>query len=150
MDTSVVQGVTLGFLLGFLGFIIYSRNPLKNLKSNKYKFVMVVRTDILKNRNQTSIHCSQAALECFKKAKLKYPEVVNAWEKNSQPKIALKLDKNENEEMLCLHRKAESLGLVSVPIIEETSHHKNEFTVLGIGPGPEDLINEVTGHLKLL
>lgn len=89
MDTTVIQGVTIGFLLGFLGFIIFTRNPLKTLKRNNYKFVMVVRTDILKNKNQTAIHCSQAALECFKKAKLKYPEVVNAWEKNSQPKVCL-------------------------------------------------------------
>ncbi|CAH1391561.1 unnamed protein product [Nezara viridula] len=150
MDTTIIQGVTLGFLLGFVGFIIFTRNPSKNLKSNNYKIVMVVRTDILKNKTQTAIHCSRAALECFKKAKLKYPDAVNIWEKNSQPKIALKLDKNENEEMLCLHRKAERLGLVSVQILEENSYQKNDIAVLGIGPGSEELVNEVTGHLKLL
>ncbi|XP_014287193.1 peptidyl-tRNA hydrolase 2, mitochondrial-like [Halyomorpha halys] len=110
---------------------------------------MVVRSDVLKNKNQIAEHCSRAALECFKKAKLKSLEAVNLWERNGQPKIALKIDKNNNEEMLCLHRKAENLGLVSVPVMEESSCMKN-ITVLGIGPGSEELVNEVTGHLKLL
>nr|XP_024215886.1 probable peptidyl-tRNA hydrolase 2 isoform X1 [Halyomorpha halys] len=74
---------------------------------------------------------------------------VAAWLFGVLLKIALKIDKNNNEEMLCLHRKAENLGLVSVPVMEESSCMKN-ITVLGIGPGSEELVNEVTGHLKLL
>jgi peptidyl-tRNA hydrolase, PTH2 family len=65
-------------------------------------------------------------------------------------KVALQV-KNEAE-MEMLQAKAMSLGLVAEVIADagRTQIASGSHTVLGIGPAPKSVIDEVTGHLKLL
>lgn len=59
--------------------------------------------------------------------------------------------KNE-EELLTLQAQALSLGLCARIIHDagRTQIAGGSATVLGIGPGPKDVVNKVTGGLKLL
>ncbi|CAG8490699.1 3662_t:CDS:2 [Dentiscutata erythropus] len=60
--------------------------------------------------------------------------LIKAWEYSGQPKIALKV-KDEAE-----------------IIIQDAGHTQvdpGSKTVMGVGPGPVELIDKVTGHLKL-
>lgn len=56
------------------------------------------------------------------------------------------------EELLTLQAQALSLGLCARIIHDagRTQIVSGSATVLGIGPGPKDVVNEVTGGLKLL
>jgi peptidyl-tRNA hydrolase, PTH2 family len=54
--------------------------------------------------------------------------------------------------MHLLQAKAISLGIVAEVIADagRTQIEAGSYTVLGIGPAPTSVINQVTGHLKLL
>lgn len=56
------------------------------------------------------------------------------------------------EELLTLQAQALSLGLCARIIHDagRTQITSGSATVLGIGPGPKDVVNQVTGGLKLL
>ncbi|KNZ64435.1 peptidyl-tRNA hydrolase [Puccinia sorghi] len=99
---------------------------------------------------------SHATLACYKALRRANPSLLRHWERSGQAKIALKLQKSEcgteEDEMLLLKAKARSLGLCAQDICDagRTQIAAGSRTVLGIGPGPVGLINQVTRHLKLL
>lgn len=59
---------------------------------------------------------------------------------------------SNEEELLEIEAAASACGLITTLIEDEgrTQVAHGSRTVCGIGPGPEGLINECTGHLKLL
>lgn len=56
------------------------------------------------------------------------------------------------DEMLELRRKARSLGITAEVIQDagRTQIEAGSMTVLGVGPAPRSLVDQVTGGLKLL
>lgn len=72
------------------------------------------------------------------------------WEKYGQAKIAVQL--KSQDEMLELCRKARAKGLTAEVIKDagRTQIEAGSMTVLGVGPAPKSLVDEITGHLKLL
>ncbi|KAG8868055.1 hypothetical protein FRC20_004244 [Serendipita sp. 405] len=76
--------------------------------------------------------------------------LLSHWEWTGQAKIAVQV--SSEEDLLLLQASAQSLNLVARVIQDagRTQIASGSRTVLGIGPGPVDLINQVTGHLKLL
>ena len=126
-----------------------ARSALSTLSVNN-KMVMVVRTDLGMGKGKVAAQCAHAAVECYKKASRKTPSLVKQWETFGQKKVAVKID-NE-EEMLGLKRVAEAQGLVAV-VIRDAGHTQvaqGSPTVLGVGPGPAEVVDKVTGHLKLM
>ncbi|EIM92770.1 peptidyl-tRNA hydrolase [Stereum hirsutum FP-91666 SS1] len=96
------------------------------------------------------IAAQHATLACYKTLSHTNPSLVRHWERTGQTKITLKCD-NE-EELLTLQAQAQSLNLCARSIQDagRTQIAAGSRTVLGIGPGPTKLINQVTGALKLL
>ena len=76
--------------------------------------------------------------------------LLRRWERMGQAKVALKVD--SEDEMLMLQAQAMSLGLCAQIIHDagRTQIASGSATVLGVGPGPKSVIDQVTGHLKLL
>ncbi|KAM0425212.1 hypothetical protein ACHAPT_009529 [Fusarium lateritium] len=119
------------------------------------KLVLVVRTDLGMTKGKIAAQCSHATLACYKtlaRAPANSPQrkILARWERLGQAKIAVQV--KSQEEMLELRRKARSLGLTAEVIQDagRTQIEAGSMTVLGVGPAPRSVVDQVTGGLKLL
>ena len=60
------------------------------------KMVLAVRMDLKMGKGKIAAQCGHASVSAFKKAKLKSPELVKAWEYEGSRKIAVKV-KDEDD-----------------------------------------------------
>ncbi|KAL7410018.1 peptidyl-tRNA hydrolase [Mrakia frigida] len=114
------------------------------------KLVLIVRTDLKMTKGKIAAQCGHATLACYKTLLASNPALLAHWERTGQAKIALQIA--SEDDLLLLQATAQSLNLCARDIQDagRTQIAAGSRTVLGIGPGPVRLINEVTGHLKLL
>jgi len=113
------------------------------------KMVLVVRQDLKMGKGKAAAQCAHAAVGAYKKAARHQPLVLKKWERDGQAKITLKAD---SEDVLAeLEIVAKSQKLVTSLIFDagRTQIAAGSMTVLAVGPGPADVIDSVTGHLKL-
>ncbi|XP_075212639.1 uncharacterized protein LOC142319335 [Lycorma delicatula] len=117
-----------------------------------YKMVFVVRNDLGMTKGKVATQCAHASLLCYKIAMENCPESVKLWSISGQAKIALKLDGKGEQEILKLAEKANELGVVNTLIRDagRTQIERGTITVLGLGPSPSKVIDQISGHLKLL
>ncbi|KAI9288729.1 peptidyl-tRNA hydrolase PTH2-domain-containing protein [Umbelopsis sp. AD052] len=117
---------------------------------NNFKLVLVVRTDLGMTKGKIAAQCGHATLACYKSTMRTNPSMIHRWEHTGQAKVALRCD--SEEQMLELQALAASIGLTARSIQDagRTQIEAGSRTVLGIGPGPVDMVNQITGHLKLL
>jgi len=96
--------------------------------------------------------CGHATLACYKDFLRNDPKspILRRWEKTGQAKVALQV--KTEKELELLQAKAISMGVVAEIIVDagRTQIAPNSQTVLGIGPAPVSVIDEITGQLKLL
>jgi peptidyl-tRNA hydrolase, PTH2 family len=80
----------------------------------------------------------------------KKPSWFDRWKEGGQAKIVLKVD--SEEDLRVLYQKAKTAGLPASMIEDRglTQLEPGTVTCLGIGPGPDAEIDEITGKLKLL
>jgi len=113
------------------------------------KMVLVVRTDIGMGKGKAAAQCAHAAVMCYKAAVRETPELVARWEQLGVTKVCLKMDSEEG--LAVLTAAAREAGLVTGLVRDagRTQLQPGTTTVLGIGPGPVEVVNQLTGHLKL-
>ena len=102
-------------------------------------------------KGKIAAQVAHAALDAAEAAKKKHPGWYESWRELGQAKVVVKTDGGE-EELQELNKQARSLGL-PVSLIQDrglTQLEPGTTTCLGIGPGPADQIDRVTGKLKLL
>jgi peptidyl-tRNA hydrolase len=135
------------------------------------KLVLVVRTDLgmtkgiyieqlrrfswelhSQSAGKIAAQCGHATLACYKHFLRTSPNspVLKKWERGGQTKIAVQA--KSEEELELLQARALSLGLAAHIIHDagRTQIASGSATVLGIGPGPRGVVDEVTGGQKLL
>ncbi|KAI0878557.1 PTH2-domain-containing protein [Hypoxylon argillaceum] len=132
-------------------------NPGNN-PNEECKLVLVVRTDLGMTKGKIAAQCSHATLACYKtlsqtaSRKPTSPEakILQRWERLGQAKIAVQV--KSQDELLTLMGKARSLGITAEVIQDagRTQIDPGSLTVLGVGPAPRSLVDQVTGGLKLL
>ncbi|KAK0198604.1 peptidyl-tRNA hydrolase PTH2-domain-containing protein [Armillaria mellea] len=110
------------------------------------KLVLVVRTDLKMDNGKIS--AQDVTLACYKALVKKNPSLVGHWERTGQAKIALKA--SSEEQILELAAIATSLNLCARSIRDQYVLAVGTTAVLGIGPAPVELVNQVTGKLRLL
>ncbi|KAK2462073.1 hypothetical protein APHAL10511_006536 [Amanita phalloides] len=113
------------------------------------KLVLIVRTDLGMTPGKVAAQCAHATLACYKTLMKKNPKLIQHWEHTGQAKITLKAD--SEEQLLELEAIAKSLNLCARSIQDagRTQIEAGTRTVLGVGPAPVHLVNQVTGKLKL-
>lgn len=124
---------------------LFQYNP-----NEEFKVVLVVRTDLGMGKGKIAAQCCHAAVGVFEKAVYKDPEALKVWQYTGQAKVALKTD--SVDEIKQIADNAKKMGLLTSLVRDagRTQIAPNSITVLGIGPAPKDVIDKVTGHLKLL
>ncbi|ROT79712.1 putative peptidyl-tRNA hydrolase 2, mitochondrial-like [Penaeus vannamei] len=99
-------------------------------------------------KGKVAAQCSHATLKAFKQSQKSCPKILRKWELNGQPKVVVKLD--DESQMLDLAGLAREVGL-TVSLIQDAGRTQiapGSRTVLGVGPGPADLIDQITDLLK--
>ena len=116
----------------------------------EYKLAVAVRNDLKLSKGKTAVQVAHASVICALKAKKENRKWFKSWYNEGQRKIVVKA---ENLEMLYeLKSIAESKKLTTA-IVEDaglTEVPSGTITCLGIGPGPENIVDDVTGKLALL
>ncbi|TRY67825.1 hypothetical protein TCAL_11127 [Tigriopus californicus] len=113
------------------------------------KMTLVVRNDLKMGKGKAAAQCAHAAVAAYKMAKHRWPAILRRWERHGQPKVVLKVD--TQLELETVQAAARSLGLVNAIITDagRTQIDPGSRTVVAVGPGPDSLVDRVTGHLKL-
>ncbi|PBC33386.1 Peptidyl-tRNA hydrolase [Apis cerana cerana] len=102
-------------------------------------------------KGKTAAQCAHAAVECCHQVSLNanYQQIYKSWLLQGQSKIVLKI--SSEEELLSLAKNARKAGLITSIIKDagKTQLQPGTISTLGIGPGPKQLINNLTLNLKL-
>jgi len=115
-----------------------------------YKQAIIIRADLRMSKGKVASQAAHAAVSAAEKCRKIKPEWFKAWIEEGQKKVVLK--GRDEEELRKLLQEAEALGLPTA-LIEDaglTEIPPGTVTALGIGPAPSDIIDKITGKLKLL
>ncbi|KAL4711893.1 hypothetical protein ACJJTC_006062 [Scirpophaga incertulas] len=151
LSCGVIIGISLFALKQYFGSFSKAAKTVQKFSSNsEYKLVLVVRTDLNMSKGKIAAQCGHAAVGAFEKALKRDPESLKVWQMTGQAKIALKTD--SVDEIKQIAENAKKIGLITSLIRDagRTQIAPNSITVLGVGPAPKDVVDRVTGHLKLL
>ena len=111
------------------------------------KQAIIVRTDLKMGKGKIAAQSCHACLGAYKKANKKD---IKKWELSGGKKVVLKI--SSEEELLELHTLVKQTDL-PCSLITDAGHTQIEpgsRTCMGIGPGDDEEIDRLTGHLKLL
>ncbi len=116
----------------------------------EYKLVVAVRSDLELSMGKLAAQVAHAAVMAALIAKSKHRKWFAEWYAEGQKKVVVR--GGTVHDLYALRAKARSMGL-STALVEDaglTELPPGTVTCLGIGPGPNAIIDQVTGHLKLI
>ncbi|XP_071037289.1 peptidyl-tRNA hydrolase 2, mitochondrial [Parasteatoda tepidariorum] len=115
-----------------------------------YKLVLVVQNGLKMGKGKIAAQCSHASVMAYQNSSRKSPSALKKWMSYGQRKVVVKVD--DEQTLLCVAKDAKESGLIVSLVCDagKTQIPAGSKTVLAVGPGPEKLIDKVTGHLKLL
>ncbi|QQP58309.1 Peptidyl-tRNA hydrolase 2 mitochondrial [Caligus rogercresseyi] len=111
--------------------------------------VFLVRTDIQMGKGKMALKWLMQPSLAYQSALNSKSEHLTPWESSGQMKVVLKV--SSEEELRHLYEDARAQGLTT-SIVRDAGRTQIDFgtlTAVGIGPGPVDVIDGITGHLKL-
>jgi peptidyl-tRNA hydrolase, PTH2 family len=115
-----------------------------------YKMVIVTRKDLSLSAGKLAAQVSHAAVTCTLLTKKNKPEWFSKWQREGAKKVVVTVD--TLNDFFPLKENAEGLGIMTSLVVDagHTEIPEGTQTVLGIGPAPSNLIDQVTGELPLL
>ena len=116
----------------------------------EYKMIIVTRKDLPLSPGKLAVQVAHAAVACVLLTKQKKSDWFQKWQHEGGKKAVVQVDCEDD--FYLLQKKAESLGIATNLVIDagHTEIPEGTETVLGIGPAPENIIDQVTGNLPLL
>jgi PTH2 family peptidyl-tRNA hydrolase len=116
----------------------------------EYKQVIVFRSDLKLSKGKIAAQAGHAAVSAVEEARKHHRGWWEAWAREGQCKIAVKV--KSEKELLELEEQAKELALPNALIVDRglTEIPEGTVTCLGIGPAPAEKVDRLTGKLKLL
>jgi PTH2 family peptidyl-tRNA hydrolase len=116
----------------------------------QFKQVIVVRRDLDMGKGKVAVQVAHAAVSAAEEARRRFTEWWDAWLREGQCKVAVRVD--SEEEIFQLERKSKELRLPFALVTDRglTQIEPGTVTCLGIGPAPSSLVDTLTGGLNLL
>jgi PTH2 family peptidyl-tRNA hydrolase len=114
------------------------------------KQAIVVRTDIRMGKGKLAAQVAHASLSSAEVAMKRRSLWFEGWKEEGQAKIVLKIESEDG--LRQLFQKAKAAG-IPASLIEDrglTQLDPGTITCLGVGPAPDEQVDEITGKLKLL
>ncbi len=115
-----------------------------------YKQVIVVRDDLNMSQGKLAAQVAHASLNSAEKAREKNSGWYEDWRKSQQKKVVVKAP--NVDDLKDLKKEAEIQNIPS-SLVQDAGHTElspNTYTTLSVGPAPEEKVDNITGHLKLL
>lgn len=112
--------------------------------------VIVTRKDLKLSTGKLAAQVAHAAVDCALSTKKNKPEWFKKWQSEGGKKAIVKAD--DERVFFQLKKGAKKLNIAS-KIVEDAGYTEipsGTRTVLGLGPAPSNLIDELTGNLPLL
>ena len=111
--------------------------------------VIAVRTDIKMTAGKMAAQVGHGVLGAYKLALKNRPDDVEMWECIGQMKAVVRCDSEKS--LMDVYDNAVKLGIPTEYIEDagRTQVDPGTITVCAVGPGRSDLIDQITGHLKL-
>jgi len=133
---------------GFKASRLSDRSP--GMNEFQFKQVIAVRRDLDMGKGKIAVQVAHAAVSAAEEARKKFTDWWEAWLKEGQCKVAVRVD--SDEDILRLERRSRELQLPFALISDRglTQVDPGTITCLGIGPAPSSLIDSLTGNLDLL
>lgn len=115
-----------------------------------YKLVIAVRSDLELSKGKLAVQVAHAAVIAAFDAKAHHRKWFSEWWSEGQKKVVVR--GGTLHDLHALRGKARSMGLTTA-LVEDaglTELPPGTVTCLGIGPGPNAIVDQVTGGLKLI
>lgn len=150
--TPFVAGLLIGsgIAYGYRNFRLLFSGPFGAIPINN-KLVLVVRNDLGMSKGKIAAQCSHASVECYKASVEHKPQIAKIWSVTGQKKVVVAINNGEKG-LAELSKVAKSYKVLSCIIHDAgaTQVKSGTPTVIGIGPDSADVIDKITGHLKLI
>ncbi len=115
----------------------------------EFKQVIVIRADLKMGTGKIGAQSAHASVEALEKTKIKFPDWVEEWRQTGTQKVVLKIG-SEKELLELFESIKKEIPTALIRDAGRTQIPTGTKTCIGIGPGPENLIDKYTKELKLL
>ena len=112
--------------------------------------VIVTRKNLKLGAGKLAAQVAHAAVNCAFKTKKDNPKWFRKWQDEGAKKVVVKVE--TEKDYFFLKDQAEQLG-ISHSLITDAGHTQipaGTITVLGLGPAPDNIIDQITKDLALL
>jgi PTH2 family peptidyl-tRNA hydrolase len=119
-------------------------------EAGEYKLVIVMRSDLKMTKGKMAAQASHAAVACAFNYKKKDPKGFDRWDASGQKTVVVKVDTQAELFEIKAVADAQSMPNCVITDAGRTEVPEGSITCIGIGPGPEDQVDKVTGELSML
>lgn len=129
----------------------YSSKFYANNNLEHTKLVLCVRRDLNMGKGKIAAQCSHATLGVVRFIQDANDQILlDIWANYGQPKIVTKIESLQELKDIQQNAKIANVPTYVVCDAGHTQVPSGSYTVIAVGPAPDSIINQITGHLKLL
>ena len=119
-------------------------------RGQSIKMVFVINHELKMGKGKIAAQVGHAAVKATLKSGEKRPELLDAWLSTGQKKICVKADNARHIEQIEQQAKQRNVLSSKIHDAGHTQIPAGSLTVLVLGPDEDDMLDELTGALKLL